>query len=146
MQPCGGAIPLCMVEEFNLPTEIIDRKVTKMKMISPSNREVDVGKTLSEREYIGMCRREVFDDYLRQRAVSSGTNVINGLMMGFQQDGTDGPFKLRYNDFSAGGKVRAAARRLCCAPLARVASAESVLFSAASAHAPLTTSVCCAYA
>lgn len=48
-----------MVDEFDLPAEIIDRKVTKMKMISPSNREVDVGKTLSETEYIGMCRREV---------------------------------------------------------------------------------------
>ncbi len=59
MQPCGGAIPLCMVDEFDIPAEIIDRKVTKMKMISPSNREVDVGKTLSETEYIGMCRREV---------------------------------------------------------------------------------------
>ena len=33
--------------------------VTKMKMISPSNREVDVGKTLNEKEWIGMCRREV---------------------------------------------------------------------------------------
>lgn len=59
VQPCGGAIPLCMIGEFDLPMEIVDRKVTKMKMISPSNREVDVGKTLSEREYIGMCRREV---------------------------------------------------------------------------------------
>ena len=48
-----------MVDEFDIPAEIIDRKVTKMKMISPSNREVDVGKTLSETEYIGMCRREV---------------------------------------------------------------------------------------
>ena len=36
-----------------------DRKVTKMKMISPSNREVDVGKTLNDKEWIGMCRREV---------------------------------------------------------------------------------------
>jgi hypothetical protein len=27
LQPCGGAIPLCMVEEFDLPMEIIDRKV-----------------------------------------------------------------------------------------------------------------------
>ena len=59
VQPCGGAIPLCMIDEFDLPADIIDRKVTKMKMISPSNREVDVGKTLSETEYIGMCRREV---------------------------------------------------------------------------------------
>lgn len=53
LQPCGGAIPLCMVDEFDLPADIIDRKVTKMKMISPSNREVDVGKTLSQTEYIG---------------------------------------------------------------------------------------------
>lgn len=67
-KPCGGAIPLCMIEEFDLPMEIVDRKVTKMKMISPSNRAVDVGQTLSETEYIGMCRREVFDDFLRRRA------------------------------------------------------------------------------
>ena len=26
-KPCGGAIPLCMVEEFDLPESIIDRKV-----------------------------------------------------------------------------------------------------------------------
>ena len=25
-KPCGGAIPVCMVEEFSLPSEIIDRK------------------------------------------------------------------------------------------------------------------------
>ena len=67
-----------MVEEFDLPMEIIDRKVTKMKMISPSNREVDVGKTLSDREWIGMCRREVFDDFLRKRAQKSGANVSRG--------------------------------------------------------------------
>lgn len=64
-----------MVGEFDLPNEIVDRKVTKMKMISPSNREVDVGKTLSESEYIGMCRREVLDDFLRQRAKKYGTKV-----------------------------------------------------------------------
>jgi geranylgeranyl reductase len=28
-KPCGGAIPVCMIEEFNLPTQIIDRKVCK---------------------------------------------------------------------------------------------------------------------
>lgn len=26
-KPCGGAIPLCMIEEFDLPDEIVDRKV-----------------------------------------------------------------------------------------------------------------------
>jgi hypothetical protein len=52
-----------------------------MKMISPSNREVDVGKTLSETEYIGMCRREVLDAYLRDRAKANGATVYNGLFM-----------------------------------------------------------------
>ena len=57
-KPCGGAIPLCMVEEFDLPESIIDRKVRHMRMISPSNREVDIsldrvyGK--SDNEFIGM--------------------------------------------------------------------------------------------
>jgi len=31
-----------MVEEFDLPESIIDRKVRHMRMISPSNREVDI--------------------------------------------------------------------------------------------------------
>ena len=58
-----------------------------MKMISPSNREVDVGRTLSETEYIGMCRREVMDDFLRKRAEKLGATVINGLMMKMEQQG-----------------------------------------------------------
>lgn len=105
MQPCGGAIPLCMIDEFDLPADIIDRKVTKMKMISPSNREVDVGKTLSETEYIGMCRREVLDDYLRQRAKQNGAKVINSLFMKFERPaGEEGPYKCHFNNYE-GGKV-----------------------------------------
>merc|ERR1719484_289243 len=79
-KPCGGAIPLCMVDEFDLPSEIIDRKVRKMKMISPSNVEVDIGSTLKDDEYIGMCRREVMDGYLRDRAVKLGAEPINALV------------------------------------------------------------------
>ena len=82
-KPCGGAIPLCMVEEFNLPDSIIDRKVRNMKMISPSNREVDIQLDplgYDENAYIGMCRREVFDAFLRNRAADLGTTLINGLV------------------------------------------------------------------
>ncbi|KAI8476851.1 MAG: geranylgeranyl reductase [Monoraphidium minutum] len=104
-KPCGGAIPLCMVEEFDLPQSIIDRKVTKMKMISPSNREVDVGKTLSETEYIGMCRREVFDDYLRKRATEKGAKLVNGLMMRMEQKDPEGPITIHYNGYEEGSKV-----------------------------------------
>ena len=105
-KPCGGAIPLCMVGEFDLPDEIIDRKVTKMKMISPSNRAVDVGQTLNDKEYIGMCRREVMDDFLRKRAKSLGTNLVNGLFMKLDDPGQgNGPITIHYNDYEVDAKV-----------------------------------------
>jgi geranylgeranyl reductase len=93
-----------MVEEFDLPMEIIDRRVTKMKMISPSNVEVDVGKTLNDKEWIGMCRREVFDDYLRNRAKGFGASLINGLFLRMDKNG-DGPITIHYNNYEDGSKV-----------------------------------------
>lgn len=70
-----------MVREFNLPLDIIDRRVTKMKMISPSNVAIDIGQTLKPHKYIGMVRREILDSYLRNRAASSGATVINSLFL-----------------------------------------------------------------
>tara|TARA_Y100001970_G_scaffold294175_1_gene447974 strand:+ start:12945 stop:14285 length:1341 start_codon:yes stop_codon:yes gene_type:complete len=105
-KPCGGAIPLCMVSEFDLPESIIDRKVRNMRMISPSNREVNIsldrvyGKT--ENEYIGMLRREVMDAFMRNRAADLGANLINGLVTHIDT-GKDrqGPYKLSYTDYSS---------------------------------------------
>ena len=79
-KPCGGAIPLCMVGEFDIPETVVDRKVRKMNLISPSGVEVDIGDTLKPNEYIGMCRREIMDKYLRDRAIEYGAQPINGLV------------------------------------------------------------------
>jgi len=79
-KPCGGAIPLCMVGEFGLPETVVDRKVRKMNLISPSGVEVNIGETLQPDEYIGMCRREVMDKYLRDRAIDFGAECVNGLV------------------------------------------------------------------
>ena len=99
-KPCGGAIPVCMVEEFNLPMEIIDRKVRKMKLISPTNREVDIGQTLLPEEYIGMTRREVLDGYLRDRAISFGAKPVNGLVTDIEIPTTaTGQFNIKYANF-----------------------------------------------
>ena len=99
-KPCGGAIPLCMVGEFDLPLDIIDRRVTKMKMISPSNVAVDIGRTLKPHEYIGMVRREVLDAYLRDRAKENGAAVINGLFlkMDIPKD-NESPYVLHYSGY-----------------------------------------------
>lgn len=101
-KPCGGAIPLCMVGEFDLPLDIIDRRVTKMKMISPSNVAVDIGRTLKPHEYIGMVRREVLDAYLRERAAGSGAKVINGLFLKMDLPETvNGTYKLHYTAYDS---------------------------------------------
>ena len=103
-KPCGGAIPLCMVDEFDLPPEIIDRRVRKMKMISPSNVEVNIGETLNDDEYIGMCRREVLDGFLRDRAEKLGANLINGTVHKLEIPSNDrDPYVLHYADHSKEG-------------------------------------------
>jgi len=106
-KPCGGAIPVCMVEEFNLPSEIIDRKVRKMKLISPTNREVDIGQTLEPDEYIGMTRREVLDTYLRDRAISLGAKPVNALVTNIEVPDTNdanGQYTINYSNFADNSK------------------------------------------
>ncbi len=93
-KPCGGAIPLCMVSEFDLPESIIDRRVRNMSMISPTNHTVDIALT-NQSEYIGMCRREVLDGYLRNRAAECGAHLIQGTFTELKQ-GT--PYVLEYRD------------------------------------------------
>lgn len=102
-KPCGGAIPLCMVDEFDLPPEIIDRRVRKMKMISPSNIEVNIGQTLKDDEYIGMLRREVMDSFMRDRAARLGAKLINGTVNKLEFPIQEGdPYTLHYADLSDG--------------------------------------------
>ncbi|GMH21417.1 hypothetical protein Nepgr_023259 [Nepenthes gracilis] len=101
-KPCGGAIPLCMVGEFDLPLDIIDRRVTKMKMISPSNVAVNIGKTLKPHEYIGMVRREVLDSYLRDRAAGAGASVMNGLFLKLDlPQSPNAPYTIHYTAYDA---------------------------------------------
>ena len=71
-----------------------------MKMISPSNIAVDIGRTLKEHEYIGMVRREVLDAYLRERAEKSGATVINGLFLKMDHpENWDSPYTLHYTEY-----------------------------------------------
>ena len=68
-----------------------------MKLISPTNREVDIGQTLTPEEYIGMTRREVLDTYLRDRAISYGAKAVNALVtdIAVPQSST-GAYKISY--------------------------------------------------
>jgi geranylgeranyl reductase len=51
-----------------------------MNLISPTGVEVNIGDTLKPDEYIGMCRREILDGFLRDRAIEYGAQVVNALV------------------------------------------------------------------
>jgi len=53
-----------------------------------------------------MCRREVMDDFLRKRAKSLCTNLVNGLFMKLDDPGQgNGPITIHYNDYEVDAKV-----------------------------------------
>jgi geranylgeranyl diphosphate/geranylgeranyl-bacteriochlorophyllide a reductase len=86
VKPCGGALPPVAFEEFDIPQDLISRKVYKAVIYSPTDRvaEIEVAG-LSDRnredEFVAMCRREDLDPYLRQRAVDNGADLIEGKLI-----------------------------------------------------------------
>lgn len=106
-KPCGGAIPLCMVGEFDIPETVVDRKVRRMNLVSPTGAEVSIGDTLQPGEYIGMCRREIMDKYLRDRAIEYGAEPVNGLVTlidvpADHKTNPDAQYTLHYQKFEEG--------------------------------------------
>lgn len=108
-KPCGGAIPLCMVGEFDMPETVVDRKVRRMNLVSPTGKEVSIGDTLKADEYIGMCRREIMDKFLRDRAIELGAECVNGLVTGIDVPAdhktTDSQYTITYQEFEEGSRA-----------------------------------------
>ena len=73
IKPCGGAIPTALIEEFAIPDELLVARVTAARMVSPRRRQV--GMPISD-GFVGMVDREHFDEWLRQRAATSGAERI----------------------------------------------------------------------
>ncbi|NTU54402.1 MAG: FAD-dependent oxidoreductase, partial [Chlorobiaceae bacterium] len=62
VKPCGGAIPLGLIEEFSIPDELVEKKLTRMSVRSPQGKTIFMNMPNG---YVGMVRRERFDRYLR---------------------------------------------------------------------------------
>ena len=70
---CGGAIPPRAIIDFEIPDELLKAKVTTARMVSPTNRSVDIP---IENGYVGMVDREEFDEFLRERAAKKGAKDL----------------------------------------------------------------------
>ena len=69
VKPCGGAIPPRLIRDFDIPESQIVAKARCARMISPSDRRVDIP---IEGGYVGMVDRDKFDEWLRERAAQAG--------------------------------------------------------------------------
>lgn len=68
IKPCGGAVPPKLLEEFEVPESLLVARANCARMISPKSRAVD----MHINGFVGMVDREVFDEWLRNRAAAAG--------------------------------------------------------------------------
>lgn len=120
IKPCGGAIPPRLIADFSIPSSQIVAEIQTARMISPSQRHVDIP---IENGFVGMVDREYFDEFLRARAVSNGATRLTGSFLRLERD-ADGTHVL-YRDKASGAEIRLATKLVIGADGARSAVAKA---------------------
>jgi geranylgeranyl reductase len=92
IKPCGGAVPPRLLREFEVPESLLVARARSARIIAPSNREVDMP---IDGGYVGMVDREIFDEWLRDRAASAGAQRCTGSFDHIDRD-ADGTIHLFY--------------------------------------------------
>ena len=93
IKPCGGAIPPRLIRDFEIPDDLLVARARAARMIAPSNTVVDM--PVGENGYVGMVDRDVFDEYLRNRAALAGCERRTGTFERITRD-TDGTAIVHY--------------------------------------------------
>ena len=83
IKPCGGAVPPRLIDDFHIPESQIVAKISTARMISPTQRRVDIP---IENGYVGMVDREHFDEFLRVRASIAGADRFTGTFLRIERD------------------------------------------------------------
>ena len=104
IKPCGGAIPPRLVRDFGIPDHLMVARARGARIVSPSDKVADMP---IDGGYVGMVDREVFDEWLRDRAVAAGAERRTGLYDRISHD-PDGVAVVHYTqaDNAAEQRVR----------------------------------------
>jgi len=105
IKPCGGAIPPRLIEDFAIPQELLCARIQSARMVSPTQRTVDMP---IDGGYVGMVDREIFDEYLRQRAQAQGAVRCVGSYERISRDDGESPVV----HFSTDGEARSVRARM----------------------------------
>ncbi len=108
IKPCGGAIPPRLIRDFDIPDDLLVAKIRSARIIAPSDKTVDMP---IEGGFVGMVDRDVFDEFLRDRAERSGAERLTATFETVERD-ADGTAVLTYREKGAPddaplGRVRA---------------------------------------
>lgn len=87
IKPCGGAIPPRLVRDFDIPNALMCARIEGARMMSPTHRVVDMP---IDGGYVGMVDREVFDEFLRERAAEHGAVRRTGTFDRISRDDREG--------------------------------------------------------
>ncbi len=94
IKPCGGAIPPRLVRDFDIPADLMVARISAARMVAPSARTVDM--PITDGGYVGMVDRDVFDEWLRERAASHGAERRTGTFERILHD-ADGTTVVEYS-------------------------------------------------
>ena len=120
IKPCGGAIPPRLIEDFAIPSSQIVARINTARMISPTQRKVDIP---IENGFVGMVDREHFDPFLRRRSQGAGATWLTGTFLRIERD-ADHPTVI-YRDKDSGEERRLACKVIIGADGARSKVAKS---------------------
>lgn len=90
IKPCGGAIPPRLVRDFAIPDALICARIRTARMVAPSRKVVDMPIGEHDDGYVAMVDRDVFDEFLRERAAAAGATRATGTYERITRD-EDGP-------------------------------------------------------
>jgi len=84
IKPCGGAVPPILIDEFGIPDHLIVARVGGARIFSPASRRVEM--PIQSNGFVGMVDREVFDEWLRERARTAGATRVYGTFENLSRD------------------------------------------------------------
>ncbi|MEM7519511.1 MAG: geranylgeranyl diphosphate reductase [Pseudomonadota bacterium] len=120
IKPCGGAVPPRLISDFRIPDSQIVARINTARMISPSQRQVDIP---IENGYVGMVDREHFDPFLRARAKDAGAAYFVGAFMKIERE--EGETRVVFKEKESGEIRRLSTRLVLGADGARSAVAKA---------------------
>jgi geranylgeranyl reductase len=106
VKPCGGAIPPAAIGEFDIPESLLVARAQGARIFAPSAKRVDMP---IENGFVGMVDREVFDEWLRDRAVLAGAHRLDATFETITRE-SDGTAVVNYAQKSQDGNVKGCVR------------------------------------